>query len=47
VVIGAIPGLLIFFVITSLAFPIIRVGALIGWFLGTLIGHKPPSVAAS
>ncbi len=46
-IIGAIPGLLMFFVITSLAFPIILVGALIGWFVGTRIGHKPPSVAAS
>ena len=38
-IIGTIPGLLLFFVITSLAFPIILGGALIGWFVGTRIGH--------
>jgi hypothetical protein len=46
-VVGATPGLVMNLVQTRLAFPIILVGALVGWFIGTRIGHKPPGVSTT
>ena len=46
-IVGAIPGLVMIFIQTRLAFPIILVGALIGWFIGTRITHEPPGVSTT
>jgi hypothetical protein len=46
-IVGAIPGLVTNFVKTRLAFSIILVGALGGWFIGTRIEHKPPGVSTT
>lgn len=42
-VVGAIPGLALTFIQTRLAFPVILVGSLVGWFLGSRIHPTPPS----
>ena len=42
-VVGAIPGLVLIFIQTRLAFPVILAGSLVGWLVGSRIHPTPPS----
>ena len=46
-IVGAVPGVAMIFIQTRLAFPVMLIGALLGWFIGTRVSHgSPPTTSA-